>query len=125
MKTIEAEKRSLRQLQAFGSNLPAGVSDTDCDGPLHPHAGASESRLWQISGSRTRDRLSETFAESHLEFLRDAILDAEDAALSSRPEPKNAAASIGQSLWAAWLSFRNHALREMRRTGELSVPPAE
>lgn len=96
-----------------GSHLPPGVRDVECDGFADPLSEAGEDDLWRRCGPREQERLSSRFAESHLIFLRDAVLDAEDS-VSARGRD----GALGAALWAAWLCFRDRALRELRRCGE-------
>jgi hypothetical protein len=105
--------------QIFGSQLPPGVRDVDCDGGPMADSIAGENHFWKDCGSISQERLSSRFVELHAEFLRDAILDAEDAndlTLSRGPLREFA---LGELLWSTWIRFRDRALREMRRGGEL------
>jgi len=103
----------------FGSRLPPGVRDADCEPCLGPLEDAGESRLWQLCGAQGQERLSSQFVELHHELLRNAILDAEDspAAAGSLERPRESV--LAGRLWPAWVYFRDRRLRELRRSGEL------
>jgi hypothetical protein len=91
----------------------------DCDRGAIPQEGESEERLWQIVGPREQERVSAEFAEQHLEFVRDAILDAQDSPRVAAP-PGPAEVLLGRRLWREWIGFRDHALRELRQRGQLA-----
>jgi hypothetical protein len=109
-----------RDQRVFGSRLPPGVRDTDCENRPSPIDEMGESRLWQICGSREQERLSSRFAELHLELMRDAILAAEDSTTAAGPSERRREILLGGLLWREWVGFRDRALRELRRSGDLA-----
>jgi hypothetical protein len=111
---------SLKQdRRIFGSRLPPGVRDADCECRPNPIAEMCESRLWQICGLREQEQLSSRFVELHAELMRDAILDAEDCS-TARESERRREVLLGELLWGAWVRFRDRALRELRRSGDLA-----
>jgi len=111
----------------FGSRLPPGVRDADCQprSRLSPPV-FTERDLWQTCGSQYQERLCSAFTESNREFFRDAILDAEDgipvsAARHAAAHQLAARGSslLGELIWAEWLRFRDRALRDILQSGEL------
>jgi hypothetical protein len=109
-----------RGWRVFGSRLPPGVRDVDCESFPSPIADMGESRLWQICGSREQERLSSQFAALNVEFVRDAILDAEDSTSVPGPSERRQEIMLGGLLWREWIGFRDRALRELRRSGDLT-----
>jgi hypothetical protein len=119
MGKISSENFVGRGRRIFGSRLPPGVRDTDCDGRPDPLVETGERRLWLICGPLRQERLSARFAELHAELLRDAILDAEDSSVLLAPTEFASQFLFVGSIWSAWIRFRDRALREMCRCGEL------
>jgi hypothetical protein len=112
---------SLKQdRRIFGSRLPPGVRDADCECRPSPIAEMCESRLWQICGPREQELLSSRFVELHGELVRDAILDAEDSAALAGESERGREVLLGELVWGAWVRFRDRALRELRRSGDLA-----
>jgi hypothetical protein len=102
----------------FGSRLPPGVRDVDCESGRLSVALLEENQLWKNCAPLVQERLSSRFVELHVEFLRDAILDAEDSVDTAQSPGPPRELQFGESLWSAWKRFRDRALREMRRGGE-------
>jgi hypothetical protein len=77
-----------------------------------------ESRLWQICGSREQERLSSQFAALNVEFVRDAILDAEDSTSVPGPSERRQEIIVGRIALAGvdWLS-RSRAARTAPERG--------
>jgi hypothetical protein len=98
----------------FGSRLPPGIQDIDCDGGHCATSEVSDGWRWQICGPLRQERIATRFVKLHLELLRDAILDAED---SSSPSGTAREFQLGKSLWSAWRYFRGRALGEMNHGG--------
>jgi hypothetical protein len=103
----------------FGSRLPPGVRDADCEHRPDPLEDAAERHLWQICGPRVQRRVSSQFTELHVELFRDAILDVEDFTVAAASE-RGREILLGGMLWPAWIHFRDRAMRELRRCGELA-----
>jgi len=93
----------------------------DCDGGRLPAPDVTDSRLWEFCGPVEQERLSSRFVESHFELVRDAILDAADAQGARQSPEVSPQWMVGKSLWSAWVRFRDRALREMGRAGELTA----
>jgi hypothetical protein len=109
-----------RDREIFGARLPPGVRDTDCEGRPSLISDVGETRLWRICGPREQERLSSRFAELHVELVRDAILDAEDSQAVAGSSERRRESRLGGLLWREWVDFRDRALREMRRRGDLA-----
>jgi hypothetical protein len=113
----------------WGSRLPPGVRDADCRPHSRPSLrGFTERDLWQICGWQYQERLCSAFTESNREFVRDAILDAEDGIHPSMSAARQSGAHqsaargpslLGELIWAEWLRFRDRALRDILQSGEL------
>jgi hypothetical protein len=107
-----------RRSRVFGSRLPPGVRDADCERPPSPLADAGENQLWRICGPQEQERMSSHFVERNAELLRDAILDAGESSASPGSSERGREILLGGLLWPAWICFRDRALRELRRDGE-------
>lgn len=94
--------------------LPAGISQSNCDGPEDPLADADGPQLWLACEAEQQEAIVADFADAHRDELRDAILELED-----RPRPSGDAASLGKQTWQAWIAFRDQSLRELHRRGEI------
>jgi hypothetical protein len=99
--------------------LPAGVSQSDCDGPRDNFADAGDEELWNACAPRQQEQIAEDFAETRADDVRDALLDAsEDAA---RPgvvsHPPRCASVVGQRIWRAWIIHRDREVGELHRRG--------
>jgi hypothetical protein len=97
--------------------LPVGVTQADCDGPPDPLADADDQRLWHACDPAQQEDIVTRFALNHTEELRDAILEVEDGPCRSHDSGR--AASLGSLVWRAWIAFRDQALRELHRRGEI------
>jgi len=61
------------------------------------------------------------FSQIHADTLRDAILDLEDNCAAARASPGIAQrTALAELLWSSWARFRDGALRELRRRGEIT-----
>jgi hypothetical protein len=102
----------------LGWRLPPGVRDADCDGPVTTWDDLPANQLWRKCSEHQQERLCDQFAALNIAIFRDAILDAED--LSSGGLTASAREDfLGGILWSAWIRFRDTALRQLCRSGEL------
>jgi hypothetical protein len=105
---------------AWQPDLPAGIRQSDCDGPANELAEADSDFLWNACNERLQEMVSARFLEVNSERLRDALLDTQDGfAVVASPDGEPAA-SLGRMLWTLWISYRDRVLREMARRGDLS-----
>jgi hypothetical protein len=120
---MSLNRSNLLPHRIFGSRLPPGVRDADCQSQSRPLPHVfTERDVWQACGPQYQERLCSDFAESNPELLRDAILDAEDGIPSvstSRHAAARGPSLLGELIWAEWLRFRDRALRNILQSGEL------
>ncbi|MGD1275663.1 MAG: hypothetical protein ABR964_00395 [Tepidisphaeraceae bacterium] len=128
-----ADQRQFREATPTRQpGLPAGVTQADCDGPADELAGASEAELWRICLPGQREAIAQGFAQRHGDDLRDALLEAQDAAgLPGSAGSRTAHAGwrparsptqvLAAAIWRLWLAHRDGALNDLYRRGELSV----
>ncbi|MGD0461982.1 MAG: hypothetical protein ABSB74_05805 [Tepidisphaeraceae bacterium] len=106
---------------AWQPGLPAGIRQADCDGRADDLADADGNRLWIACDPRQQESVSARFVHDYAERLRDALLDTQDAFGLATASPDDApGALLGRLLWTMWISYRDRALREMVRRGDLS-----
>jgi hypothetical protein len=122
MRTIPANYlQALRLSVAWQPDLPAGIRQSDCDGPANDLAEADGDFLWNACDERQQELVSARFLQVNLERLRDALLDSQDGFVSLVVSPDGeSAASLGRIFWTLWISYRDRVLREMARRGDLS-----
>jgi hypothetical protein len=113
-------ENTLGRSRVFGSRLPPGVRDADCEGRSRPFGDAGGNGLWRNCDLREQELLSIRFIERHAELLRDMILDVEDFPVADGSSERGREILVGGLLWPAWICFRDRALREARRGGEFS-----
>jgi len=130
-----AEERQFREAIATRQpGLPAGVTQADCDGPADELAQASEAELWRICLPGQREAIAQRFAQCHGDDLRDALLEAQDAAGlpagagsrsadAGRGTARSPAEALAAAIWRLWLVHRDRALNDLYRRGELFVHP--
>jgi hypothetical protein len=99
------------------SGLPVNVTQADCDGPPDSLADADDRWLWRACDPAQQQDIVTRFALNHTDELRDAILELEDG--PCRSQDSGRAASLGSLVWRAWIAFRDQALRELHRRGEI------
>ena len=90
------------------SGLPAGVRQADCDGPDDFAGDATEEQLWSACDERNQEAIALAFTQKRVEEIRDAVLDARDAA------------QLGEILWREWNEFRDRAVERLVQFGEIS-----
>jgi hypothetical protein len=106
---------------AWQPGLPPGIRQADCEGRPDDLVEADGNRLWNACDRRRQEALANRFVELHAEQFRDALLDAQDAFGLAAASPILApGASLGRLMWTMWTSYRDRALREMVRRGDLS-----
>lgn len=111
---------------AWQPGLPAGVRQADCDGPADELDDADGNRLWNACDVTRQESISVRFVDLHADRLRDALLDAQDAAgLSNASADQAPRELLGRLLWRMWISYRDRALREMHGRGELTCRRAK
>ena len=76
----------------------------------------SATELWNACDFRQQEFLSARFVTEQGDLLRDALL---DDRVASRP---GGSAYLGETIWSAWMGFRNRRLREMLGNGEIEQP---
>ena len=102
-------------------NLPPGVRQSDCEGVPIPLAEANAGQLWSACSPAQQDAMAGRFSQTHADTLRDAILDLEDHCAAARASPGAVQRmALAELLWSSWVRFRDGALRELRRRGEIT-----
>ncbi len=125
MGKVRTDHFRLRPLSvAWQPGLPAGIRQADCDGrpdDLDDLDDADGNRLWNACDAIQQESVSARFVHVHAERLRDALLDTQDALGLATASPNGAPGALfGRLLWTLWISYRDRALREMVRRGDLS-----
>lgn len=64
-------------------DLPASVTQAQCDGPHDPHADSDAERFWQLLGGEARTKMVEEWIASRSDDLRDALFNAIDSRKSA------------------------------------------
>jgi hypothetical protein len=122
MGKVQTDHFRIRLLSvAWQPGLPAGIRQADCDGRTGDLDDADGNRLWNACDAIQQESVSARFVHVHAERLRDALLDTQDALGLATAWPNGApGALLGCLLWTMWISYRDRALREMVRRGDLS-----
>ena len=122
MRNIQIDQSPAPRLSvAWQPGLPAGIRQSDCDGRPDDLGDADGKHLWNACDEHQQEAVSARFVKVNAERLRDALLDTQDGFVSVAASPENApAALLGRLFWTMWINYRDRALREMARRGDLS-----
>jgi hypothetical protein len=112
MLRIEDIDRPPYPFPSLQRDLPAGVRQCDCDGPIFPLSKTLPEQLWAACDERQQHAIAQRFAELHVDDLRDALLEAQ-----RRCGEADRGASLHDGLWEYWTRFRDRALGALCRRG--------
>jgi hypothetical protein len=88
-------------------NLPAGVTQSQIDGPADPRDSHCDDELWNVCSDKQQDRIRAAFLDKQ---GLDLVVEVEDGTIDPR------------KLRGIWLAFRDSEVEHLLFNGHLRLP---